>query len=87
MHQSLTDGICKQFNPKFLAFDYFEDSINIVIACDCFINQPIPDRVRSVFSFLENTAPELFEVYSVYVHTFTEEELNEIRDNIFDEEL
>lgn len=70
----LTDN----FNPSFLAFDLFGDNINIVISSECFVNQSIPERVRSVFFHLEKNAPDIIESYGIYVHTLTKEELNEV---------
>ncbi len=78
MIEKLTTTLINDFNPKFLAFDFFEDNINIVISSDCFINQIVTDRVRSVFFCIEKKLPETFEKYGVFVHTFTEEELVEV---------
>jgi len=76
--EKLTTILINDFNPKFLAYDFFDDNINIVISSDCFINQIVTDRVRSVFSCIEKKLPEVFENYGVFVHTFTEDELVEV---------
>lgn len=78
----LTDNLSailtNDFNPQFLAYDFFDKNINIVISSRCFINQPISERVRSIYQCIEKNIPETFESYSVFVHTFTEEELIEV---------
>lgn len=74
----LSDILINEFNPQFLAFDFFDENINIVIASNCFINQNITDRVRSVYSCIEKKLPELFEKHPVFVHTFTQEEMLEV---------
>jgi len=76
--EKISDILIENFNPSFLSFDFFDDNVNIVISSDCFINQSVPERVRSVFFYLEKNAPEVIESYGVYVHTFTKEELNEV---------
>lgn len=83
----LTDFLMQDFNPKFLAYDTFQDTttdiqqnLNIVICSDCFINQQMHERVRSVYKCIEKNVPELFESYGVFVHTLTEEELIDVLD-------
>lgn len=78
MTEKLTEILIKEFNPKFLAYDRFENNINIVIASDCFINQPMTDRVRSVYGCVEQKLPELFENNSIFVHAFTEDQLLDV---------
>ena len=75
----LSDCLISNFNPSFLAFDFFdENNLNIVISSECFINQTMPERIRDVFFYLEKDSPDLLESYGIYVHTFTKEELNEV---------
>jgi stress-induced morphogen len=74
----LTEILTKEFNPKFLNYDVFDSNINIVISSNCFINQPIAERVRSIYSCIEKNLPEAFETHRVFVHTFTQEELKEV---------
>jgi stress-induced morphogen len=74
----LTELLTKEFNPKFLNYDIFHNNINIVISSNCFINQPIAERIRSIYSCLEKNIPEVFETHSIFVHTFTQEELKEV---------
>jgi stress-induced morphogen len=78
MVEELSNILTKDFNPQFLAFDFFDENINVVISSNCFINQSIPERVRSVYSCIEKKLPELFEKHSVFVHTFTQEEMLEV---------
>lgn len=78
MTEKLTQLLIKDFNPKFLAYDLFENNINIVIASDCFINQAMVDRIRSVYACVENNLPELFEKNSIFVHAFTEDQLLDV---------
>lgn len=76
--EKLTTTLIDDFNPKFLAYDTFDNSINIVIASDCFINQSMPDRVRSVYKSVEEKCPEILEQYFIFVHSFTEDELLDV---------
>ena len=76
--EHLTKTLIDDFNPKFLAFDFFDDSINIVISSDCFINQPMESRVRSIYKCIEEKSPNVLDYHHVFVHTFTEEELVEV---------
>lgn len=76
--EKLTTTLINDFNPKFLAYDLFENNINIVIASDCFINQSMPDRVRSVYKCVEEKCSEALETYTLFVHSFTEEELLQV---------
>jgi stress-induced morphogen len=76
--EKLTTTLINDFNPKFLAYDTFDNSINIVIASDCFINQSMPDRVRSVYKCVEEKCPEILENHFIFVHSFTEDELLDV---------
>jgi hypothetical protein len=78
--EKLTSILIEDFNPNFLAYDFFEDTqgkeqMSIVISSDCFINQKMDLRVRSIYSTIEKKCPEILEKNSVYVHTFTEDEI------------
>lgn len=74
---SLTTKLIQHFNPVFLDFETFDNNINIVISAHCFINQSMPDRVRSVYKCLEEKCPSILEKHQVFVHTFTEDELTD----------
>lgn len=76
--ENLTDILIKDFNPQFLAFDFFDKNINIVISSSCFINQSITGRVRDIYKCIEKNIPQIFEKHYVFVHTFTKEELIEV---------
>ena len=76
--ENLTTSLINDFNPKFLAYDTMDNIINIVIASDCFINQPMQDRVRSVYRCIEEKCPEILENHFIFVHSFTESEILEV---------
>jgi stress-induced morphogen len=76
--EHLTKTLIDDFNPKFLAFDFFDDNMNIVISSDCFINQSMENRVRSIYKCIEEKSPKVLDHHHVFVHTFTEEELVEV---------
>ena len=76
--EEMTTVLIEDFNPSFLAYDYFNDSINIVITSNCFINQPMHERIRSVYKCIEEKSPTVLESYCIFVHSFTEEELTEV---------
>lgn len=81
--EKLTTILVEHFNPKFLAYDFFENDqgeqqINIIISSDCFINQKMEVRVRDIYNTIEKKCPELLEKNPVYVHTFTENELIDV---------
>ena len=76
--EEMTTILIKDFNPSFLAYDYFDNNINIIITSNCFINQPMNERIRSVYKSIEEKSPLVLESYSVFVHSFTEEELTEV---------
>ena len=66
------------FNPHFLAFDFFDDNVNVIMSADCFINQSMPNRIKSVYKVVRNKCPEIFDEYGFFVYTFTEEELYDV---------
>jgi len=67
----------KNFNPDFIYVDDMDDDmVNIIISSRCFINQKIPDRIRSVYDTLEKECPTVFETKSIFVAALTLEELN-----------
>ena len=76
--EKLTTSLINDFNPKFLAYDTVDNIINIVIAADCFINQPMQERVRSVYGCIEKKCPEILEKHFIFVHSFTEDEILEV---------
>jgi stress-induced morphogen len=79
MHvEQLTKTLIDDFNPKFLAFDFFDDNINIVISSDCFINQSMQDRVKSIYKCIQEKSPNVLEYHHIFVHTFTQEELTDV---------
>lgn len=77
--EKLTSSLINDFNPKFLAYDTADDNIiNIVMAADCFINQSMQERVRSVYHCIEEKCPEILETHFIFVHSFTESEILEV---------
>jgi hypothetical protein len=76
--EHLTDTLIQEFNPKFLGFDFFDNNINIVISSDCFINQSMHDRVKSIYKCIQEKSPNVLEYHHVFVHTFTQEELTDV---------
>lgn len=81
--EKLTDILIEEFNPKFLAYDFFkneqgDEQMNIVISSNCFINQNMGLRVKSIYNTIEKKCPEILEKNPVYVHTFTENEMNDV---------
>jgi hypothetical protein len=76
--EHMTTVLIQDFNPLFLAYDYFDDNINIVITSNCFINQPMHERIRSVYKCIQEKSPNVLESYHVFVHSFTEDELTEV---------
>lgn len=81
MNEDLRSLLIENFNPNFLAYEFIEKNVlNLVMSSACFINQPMPERVRSVYACIENKLPFLLEEYVIYVNAFTDTEIAELRD-------
>lgn len=81
MLETLESVLITNFNPTFLAYEFLEqDVLNVVISSSCFINQPMTERIRSVYSCLEKKYPTILEEYTIYISAFTDAEINELRD-------
>jgi stress-induced morphogen len=76
--EQLSETLIEEFNPKFLGFDFFDDNMNIVISSDCFINQSMQDRVKSVYNCIQEKSPNVLEYHRIFVHTFTQAELTDV---------
>lgn len=76
--EKLTTILIRDFNPKFLVYDFFDENINIVICSDCFINQSMGERIKSVYLNIEKNCPEIFEKSRIFVNAFTQEELVDV---------
>lgn len=87
MLETLENVLLNEFNPNFLAYEFLdEDILNIVISSNCFINQPMTERVRSVYSCLEKKFPAILEEYTIYISTFTDTEIGDLRDFYIEKE-
>jgi stress-induced morphogen len=81
MLETLESVLINDFNPNFLAYEFLEqDVLNVVISSPCFINQPMTERVRSVYSCLEKKHPAILEEYTIYINAFTDTEITDLRD-------
>lgn len=74
----ISDFLISDFNPSFLAFDTVDEGINVIISSDCFLNQSMPERIRSVFRSFEKNAPNILENNPIFVQAFTSEELDDV---------
>lgn len=87
MLENLENVLLNEFNPNFLAYEFLDkDVLNIIISSACFINQPMTERVRSVYSCLERKLPSILDEYTVYISTFTDSEIGELRDFYIEKE-
>lgn len=81
MNEQLQNILIEDFNPDFLAYEFVEkDVLNLVISSNCFINQSMPERIRSVYDRIEKRLPSILEEYTIYVNAFTKEEILDLRD-------
>ena len=81
MREELENLLLNDFNPDFLAYEFLDSkTINLVLSSKCFINQPMPERIKSVYDCIQNKLPAFLDEYVLYVNAFTESEINELRE-------
>ena len=76
MNEKIEEIIIRNFNPDFFMIDHIDkNNINLIISSKCFINQPIPERISSVYRVLEKEYPEIFDNKGIFVATLTLDEM------------
>ena len=81
MLEALESVLINEFNPTFLAYEFLDQNVlNVVMSSACFINQPMTERIRSVYACLEKKYPAILEEYTIYVSAFTDTEISDLRD-------
>lgn len=81
MQEQLEQLLMQEFNPTFLAYEFLDNqTLNLVISAKCFINVPMPNRIRLVYDCIEKKLPLFLEEYVLYVNAFTDSEISDLRE-------